>query len=604
MGFTTCSVTTSYISGLADLPNDTGGLSASQLKAKYDQAGTDLKNYLNNTLIPQMESTTDGSSGADRIGATQITGLSGDSVQELLESIAALGVGTMPGSGTVTDQMLSNAANQIKDRLSAHLADYTKHLRPVTDFGVKGNGVEEATAIQNAINAAMTAGISLFFPKPSVSYKINTGISVDLSKTSILGDCSLFDCSEMTTGYAIQVYSSASSVELRRSNFTHKVKGFTFVGNKTAGVHGLKYGHAIYDANNDLLIEDCTFTKFDRLIEFAQNAWRSYFKRCYFNDALNYIIYAPNSVSANSGEVMQFDHCQFHGNDKPAQIEFGQWDFNGCSLLNAQIVIDVGTALVNWNGGNIENPGAGATVGGYKMVRVLGNSCVFVVNGGRLSINPDIAFNQSPFECNAANGGIIINSMSISASSNMSFDVNDTLRLYVKGTGRVFARGVTFPANFGSNFHVPISKHLNVIRNGDAETGNTNSWTVGAYGVGGSTAVSDATSKKNGSYGFKLTSVAGGGVNMDQFFDLMPGGVILIGCFARAVSGTCFIQLRQYDKEDNEISAAGFTPSSSYLWDGFALCSLVVPKAVKAKLTLNAQVGGQMFVDDIYVNVV
>jgi lysophospholipase L1-like esterase len=73
--FSTCSVTTSYISSLLDLPNDSGPtpLTSTQLKAKFDQAGTDLKNWINAVLITQLESVTDSASGADRIGMTPIT---------------------------------------------------------------------------------------------------------------------------------------------------------------------------------------------------------------------------------------------------------------------------------------------------------------------------------------------------------------------------------------------------------------------------------------------------------------------------------------------------------------------------------------------------
>lgn len=42
------------IQGLDDEPNDVGGLSAQELKAKFDEAGNIIKNYINNSLIPQV----------------------------------------------------------------------------------------------------------------------------------------------------------------------------------------------------------------------------------------------------------------------------------------------------------------------------------------------------------------------------------------------------------------------------------------------------------------------------------------------------------------------------------------------------------------------
>ena len=43
------------IQGLSDRPNTADGLTSSQLKEKFDKAGQDIKNYLNDTLVPEME---------------------------------------------------------------------------------------------------------------------------------------------------------------------------------------------------------------------------------------------------------------------------------------------------------------------------------------------------------------------------------------------------------------------------------------------------------------------------------------------------------------------------------------------------------------------
>ena len=43
------------ISALDDEPNDVGGLTAAQLKAKFDEGGVALKDYLNNTLTREMD---------------------------------------------------------------------------------------------------------------------------------------------------------------------------------------------------------------------------------------------------------------------------------------------------------------------------------------------------------------------------------------------------------------------------------------------------------------------------------------------------------------------------------------------------------------------
>lgn len=42
------------IQGLDDEPNDVGGLTAAELKAKFDQAGLTIQRYINETLIPEV----------------------------------------------------------------------------------------------------------------------------------------------------------------------------------------------------------------------------------------------------------------------------------------------------------------------------------------------------------------------------------------------------------------------------------------------------------------------------------------------------------------------------------------------------------------------
>lgn len=44
------------IQGLSDRPNEIDGLTSAELKAKFDKAGTDIKEFINGTLIQELES--------------------------------------------------------------------------------------------------------------------------------------------------------------------------------------------------------------------------------------------------------------------------------------------------------------------------------------------------------------------------------------------------------------------------------------------------------------------------------------------------------------------------------------------------------------------
>lgn len=75
---------TKDVSDLADKPNAT--MTAAELKAQFDAAPDEVRIYLNK-LIDALSKTTDGDSGADNVKATTISGLSGSTVQAILESL-------------------------------------------------------------------------------------------------------------------------------------------------------------------------------------------------------------------------------------------------------------------------------------------------------------------------------------------------------------------------------------------------------------------------------------------------------------------------------------------------------------------------------------
>ena len=62
------------ISKLADEPNDVGGLSAEELKSKFDEGASLIKDYINEELLPKVEEDID----AAALGITSGGGIGGD----------------------------------------------------------------------------------------------------------------------------------------------------------------------------------------------------------------------------------------------------------------------------------------------------------------------------------------------------------------------------------------------------------------------------------------------------------------------------------------------------------------------------------------------
>ncbi len=55
MALTKCTANVNNIQSLSDRPNTIDGLTSAQLKEKYDKAGADIKEYLNDTLTEELD---------------------------------------------------------------------------------------------------------------------------------------------------------------------------------------------------------------------------------------------------------------------------------------------------------------------------------------------------------------------------------------------------------------------------------------------------------------------------------------------------------------------------------------------------------------------
>lgn len=100
---------TKKVQDLADKPNAT--MTAAQVKAQFDAAPDELRLAFN-ALIDDLSSVVDGDSGADNVGATTIVGLTGGSVQSLLEALK-----------TLDDSNFSNLQNQINGVVLGQVPD-------------------------------------------------------------------------------------------------------------------------------------------------------------------------------------------------------------------------------------------------------------------------------------------------------------------------------------------------------------------------------------------------------------------------------------------------------------------------------------------------
>ena len=108
MGFTKFLTSLGIISALNDKPNVQDGLSASALKAKFDEAGQAIQDYINETLISELE----GEGAAGKIGIAEIDGLTleNETVQDALEALANTAISGLIPDGAVKTAKLDDEA--------------------------------------------------------------------------------------------------------------------------------------------------------------------------------------------------------------------------------------------------------------------------------------------------------------------------------------------------------------------------------------------------------------------------------------------------------------------------------------------------------------
>lgn len=103
--FTNLTTDLDVIQKLDDLPNAVGGLSAAALKAKFDEAANAVKDFINTSLLVQLQAEASGAAGANRVGISAIPGITGaNNVQDALELI--YNVAKLAQAGDLQDDVI------------------------------------------------------------------------------------------------------------------------------------------------------------------------------------------------------------------------------------------------------------------------------------------------------------------------------------------------------------------------------------------------------------------------------------------------------------------------------------------------------------------
>ena len=413
----------------------------------------------------------------------------------------------------------------------------------------------------------------------------------------------------------MRVYGTQSYPVDERTNILHSISGIYFKGSNTTGVTLVQIGEtgSTYSGSEDILFDSCVFAYAGTLIKFVDNAWRTKFVNCSLIFPLDY--YVNFNAPSNAGEVMVFEKCwMVNGDTAYIYLNKGQFYFNNCSFPGGGVGLFqiLGDAHVVVSHSNIETQPTSASQRLFNVsesAMCVIDGCTWVFNSGPYYIAPVLANDSAgikiknctiPFwgtdiQSQVTDG---IKSLVFGASPYVSFSDN-----YITGTGAPNQNTIAVAGQASS-----------ILYNGDAETGNTNGWTAVSYGTSGSSVVASASAAKNGSYGFRVTCVANGGINFSQTLNVGDdvGRTVLVGMWTRAVAGTGIVSYPDiyfYAADGTQISNLGTMSvagtATSWAWIG---AYGVVPAGTNTiKMNINGQSlsgGCTIDFDSIILNVI
>lgn len=461
-------------------------------------------------------------------------------------------------------------------------------------FGAK---FDDATDDTNAINNAIAWGGRIQELKGGTA-KITGTVNVDASLVDISCSGVVFDFGATGT---LNFYSSVSFANRPTTTWPRgKIRGIAFKGdgitNTTVGATVGKVG-STYANTGELCFEDCSWTAFQNLVVFTNNAWRARFVRCGFDLPISggRFLSFPSGLN-NSGEVMTFDHCWFADSTGDIYLDSGQWHFISCSFGIQATLRGVTGANIQLTHCNVEaQPSTG-----YRMIRLAGNSNLNWM-GGNFVINAGTNFALAPIILESTDAAISLTGVFLQLNGTQMRWEADTykLRHLVCGLGRVSARGCqtyTAATLTGAANNVGFSKSANLLSNGDAEYGNTNNWTVGTFGTAGSTAVASAASKLNGTYGFEFTGVANGGLTFTQTVSAPCAGQMVnfsfVGQVVAGAGNVDFPTVNFLDKAGAIIAGASLSAAltgSLGTWQYLTLIGYAPPGTQSIQIAMGAQ---------------
>lgn len=320
------------------------------------------------------------------------------------------------------DLPLANRRTAAETAASAVVTNYTYPPGDVRRYGADPTGSANSSAAfatAFAVKGLITA---------VGNFLLNTGVTLDIATTSLIGPCKLTSGLAANAGSFLTIVSSSASVEDNAKNVISQVR---FQGTGVTGVQGMNFAGGA-DAVCTFAVNSCVLNDFADGAWINTNSFEINFHSCSFSNCGS--DHAALWAHFGSTERVSLVQCQLYNNTECVRVDGGGEVFlDNCSL-------DYSNRLINAAFGNVyatncyyEN---GSTVGDLDYwFKAAANDSTIVLQGGQISqtiTKTAFAIGQS---LATYGGGIFFRNVKFFSNT------NGIVNPIIAGSGNAFASG-------------------------------------------------------------------------------------------------------------------------------------------------------------------
>lgn len=226
----------------------------------------------------------------------------------------------------------------------------------ILDFGAVGDGVTDDTvAIQAAIDYVVASATPNDLVFPEGTYKCSATIVVNVGFVSCIGQRAVLDFSTIGNIAAIQMIGGNFYFGEPYNQSDAVFSGFKIIGPSTSIASGITFDqNTVGGGPAHMIVRDCTITKFNNGLTFANNAYLITIEHCGIFECFR-CVFKPSGTT-NAGENIRVNNCTLFNSDEGFRNDNGSANFNfvGTSFDGLLTSVAITNGQANFTGCHFE----------------------------------------------------------------------------------------------------------------------------------------------------------------------------------------------------------------------------------------------------------